>query len=432
MEIRQPPHKTGTSSNNISDQPYQTIRRCGIPWKIIITPLLVLAVGVGMTVGLAQTQPGDNVQTTDTTLVSGLVNPMLTVDDRSGRLKRITQSWKTDWTRHTIRYDEILSGGPPRDGIRSIDKPKFIAADLAASFLDNTEPVVVVDIEGDARAYPLQILMWHEIVNDTVGGVPVIVTFCPLCNSAIAFDRRFDGKTHEFGTSGLLRYSDLIMYDRTTESLWQQFTGEGVVGEKAGAYLRFLPASLVSFAEFRAAYPKGVVLSRDTGAMRSYGNNPYKGYDTIGNTPFMFRGPLDDRLPAMARVVSVSLAGIDIAYPVSILAERGVIHDGQAGPALVIFHTTGTNSALGASRIAEGEDVGATGIFEAKLGTQILSFHRKDNTIIDTETKSTWNILGHAIDGPLKGQRLTPIVHGDHFWFSWAAFKPKTILYQSG
>ena len=398
---------------------------------MIIATLLLLAGCVDRTDGLAQTQPPDALQRTDAQLVSGSTKPVLTVDDRSGQLKRITQSWNTDWTRHTIQYDEILSGGPPRDGIRSIDRPKFISLDLAAQFFDATEPVVVLDINGDARAYPLQILTWHEIVNDTVGGLPVVVTFCPLCNSAIAFDRRFDGKTHEFGTSGLLRYSDLIMYDRTTESLWQQFTGEGVVGEKAGANLRFLPASLVSFAEFRAAYPQGVVLSRDTGAMRSYGNNPYKGYDTIGNTPFMFRGTIDDRLPAMARVVSVSLDGIDIAYPVTTLAELGIIHDIQGGRSLVVFHTSGTNSALGAARIAEGADVGATGVFESRIADKTLTFHRTGNDIIDRETQSIWNILGHAVKGPLQGQRLTPIIHGDHFWFSWAAFKPNTILYQA-
>lgn len=385
---------------------------------------------VDVTVGHAQAQPRTTVLQTTAQPGSNLVKPILTIDNRSAQLQRITRNWNTDWTRHTIAYNEILSGGPPRDGIRSIDQPKFITVDLAASVLNATEPVVVLDINGDARAYPLQILTWHEIVNDTVGSVPVIVTFCPLCNSAIAFDRRFDGKTHEFGTSGLLRFSDLIMYDRTTESLWQQFTGEGVVGEKAGTYLQFVPASLISFAEFRTAYPHGIILSHDTGMIRAYGSNPYKDYDTIGNTPFMFRGLLDNRLPAMARVVSVSLKTVDIAYPLHILADRGVIHDIPAGYPLVVLHTTGTNSALGAPRIAEGEDVGATGVFDSRLGNQTLTFHRDGNKITDAETQSTWNILGHAIDGPLAGQRLTPIIHGDHFWFSWAAFKPKTIIYQ--
>ena len=417
-------HETG-----FSDRPSKTSRRLPFQLRGFIGILLTVALSGGMTTGYAQTQVDS--ATEGAKAISARTKPIMTVDDRSTRLKGITQNWKTDWMRHTIPYDEILSGGPPRDGIRSIDTPKFISSDLAASFLDATEPVIILNINGDARAYPIQILTWHEIVNDTVGGTPVVVTFCPLCNSAIAFDRRFDGSTHEFGTSGLLRYSDLIMYDRTTESLWQQFTGEGIVGEKAGYSLTFLPASLISFAEFREAYPQGAVLSRDTGTIRSYGNNPYKGYDTIGNTPFMFPGRLDERLPAMARVVTVSLKTVDIAYPLNILAERGIIHDVQDGRDLVVFHTSGTNSALGAARIAEGTDVGATGVFNPTVGGERLTFHRKGNDIIDQNTQSHWNIVGHAISGPLQGQRLTPIIHGDHFWFSWAAFRPDTILYSA-
>lgn len=354
---------------------------------------------------------------------------MLEIDDRSNQLRAITRNWKTDWTRHTIPYTEILSGGPPRDGIRSIDKPEFISNDLAASFLNYTEPVIAIDIDGDARAYPLQILTWHEIVNDKVGGIPIVVTFCPLCNSAIAFDRRIDANTYEFGTSGLLRFSDLIMYDRETESLWQQFTGEGIVGEKAGRSLKFLPASLISFAEFNAAYPQGKVLSRNTGVIRAYGNNPYKNYDTIGNTPFMFTGTLDTRLPAMARVVTLSLKTLDIAYPLSILTNQGIIHDVQGKQSLVLFHTTGTNSALGAAQISEGADVGSTGVFYPIADGKQLTFYKNQDSILDIQTKSTWNILGHATAGPLQGQSLPPVIHGDHFWFSWAAFKPHTILY---
>jgi hypothetical protein len=136
------------------------------------------------------------------------------------------------------------------------------------------------ELDGDARAYPLQILTRHEIVNDEVAGVPVAVTFCPLCNSAIVLDRRLDDMVLEFGTSGLLRFSDLVMYDRTTESLWQQFTGEGLVGDMAGRQLALLPSSLVSFADFRGAFPEGQILSNDTGFPFEYGLNPYAGYDT--------------------------------------------------------------------------------------------------------------------------------------------------------
>jgi hypothetical protein len=355
---------------------------------------------------------------------------ILTTDNRSDRLRSLTSDWNTNWALHTIDYSEILSGGPPRDGIPSIDDPQFVSPSEAETWLAGNEPVIFLDVNGDARAYPLQILTWHEIVNDTVGGVPVIVTFCPLCNSALVFDRRVDGETYEFGTSGLLRYSDLIMYDRTTESLWQQFTGDAIVGDKVGTRLTFLSSSIISFADFKAAHPDGPVLSRETGYSRRYGENPYVGYDTVDQNPFLFTAPLDERLLPMTRVVTISLNEVDVAYPLEILAEAGVIHDTQGGQDLVIFHTGGTASALDSQVIADGKDVGATAVFDPTLDGQKLTFSKQGEQIGDAETGSTWNILGQAIDGPLAGKQLTPIVHADHFWFSWAAFRPDTIIYQ--
>ena len=200
-----------------------------------------------------------------------------------------TFGWETDFSRHTVSYDEITSGGPPRDGIPPIDSPSFVSPDSAEEWLADKEPVIALEVNGDSRAYPLQILTWHEIVNDEVGGVPVTVTFCPLCNSALVFDRRLDGVVYDFGTSGNLRHSDLIMWDRQTESWWQQLTGEGIVGELAGRMLTFLPAPLVSFEDFRAASPDGKVLSRDTGHSQPYGSNPYAGYDRTDNPRSCFR-----------------------------------------------------------------------------------------------------------------------------------------------
>lgn len=358
---------------------------------------------------------------------------VLTGDTRPAQLQALTGSWNTNWERRTIEYDEVLSGGPPRDGIPSIDAPQFVNLDAAAQWLSDNEPVIALEIEGDARAYPLQVLTWHEIANDTVGGVPVVVTFCPLCNSALVFDRRVGDEVYEFGVSGLLRNSDLIMYDRTTESLWQQFTGEGIVGDHAGDQLTFLASSLVSFADFREAFPEGRVLSRETGFNRSYGRNPYEGYDTIGSNPFLFRGAIDGRLAAVERVVTVSLdaEAIDVAYPLSVLSQAGVINDSQGGQDLVVFFTPGTSSALGSGVIANAEDVGATGVFDPTVDGRSLTFQQKGDQIVDAETGSTWNILGQAIDGELTGESLQPIVHGDHFWFSWAAFRPDTIIYES-
>jgi hypothetical protein len=230
-----------------------------------------------------------------------------------------TSGWKTDFTRHSVPFSEIASGGPPKDGIPAIDKPEFVSASAADGWLKPQEPVILFSRGDDHRAYPVQILIWHEIVNDTVGGVPVAITFCPLCNTAIAFQRQVKDQVVTFGTTGKLRFSDLVMYDRQTESWWQQATGQAIVGSLTGTQLVPLPAQTISWAMFRDAFPGGKVLSRQTGHNHAYGENPYVGYDDVNSSPFLYRGPKDSRLRAMERVVTVSIDAEDVAYPFSVL-----------------------------------------------------------------------------------------------------------------
>ena len=340
-----------------------------------------------------------------------------------------TSGWDTDFRLHTVPYSQIKFV-IPRDNIPSIDNPKFVAPSEASAWLKDVEPVVAMEVDGDARAYPLQILTWHEIVNDDIGDVSVAVTFCPLCNSAIAFHRRLDGELLEFGISGNLRNSDLIMYDRQSHTWWQQFTGEGIVGKYAGRTLEHLPASIVSFADFAEAYPQGKVLSRDTGYVRQYGRNPYAGYDTADGNPFLFRGDLDGRLLPVERVIAVTLGDADVAFPLTILQDEGAINYDSGEHSIAVFHKFGTTSALDASSIAESRDVGAAGVFDSLLDNQKLTFGVNDGKIVDEQTGSTWDILGNAVGGPLAGKSLTPVVHGSHFWFAWAVFKPDTVVYQ--
>jgi hypothetical protein len=200
----------------------------------------------------------------------------------------------------------VRSGGPPPDGIPPIDDPRFEPADTVG-WLEDREPVLVIDVDGEARAYPIQIMTWHELVNDTFGDRPVTVSYCPLCNSAVAYDRRLPSQDLilDFGTSGRLYNSALVMYDRQTETLWSHFTGEGILGHLTGEVLELLPVATVSWAEFRDAHPQGLVLSRETGFERDYGRNPYPGYDDVDSSPFLFDGDADPRLPAQARVVAV-------------------------------------------------------------------------------------------------------------------------------
>ena len=341
-----------------------------------------------------------------------------------------TRGWETDFSRHTVPFEEILSGGPPRDGIPPIDEPKFIDFEEADRYLGNLEPVISFEINGDVRAYPLQILTWHEIVNDVVGGVPVAVTFCPLCNSAIVFDRTLDGVVHRFGTSGKLRHSDLVMWDRETESWWQQLTGEAIVGELAGKKLTFLAGPIVSWEDFKDANPGGKVLSQDTGFQRDYGRNPYVGYDRVGKPPFLFKGDLDGRLLPKERVVTVTVGNLDAAFPFSILAQEKVVNYNVGGRDLAVFFKPGTRSALDELLIGESDEIGASGLFEAELDGRKLTFNADGDEFIDNETGSTWNILGEAVKGPSAGQRLMPVVHTNSFWFAVAAFKPDTMIYQ--
>ena len=338
-------------------------------------------------------------------------------------------SWDTDFDVHSVPLGVFSAGGPPKDGIASIDDPKFISGDEAAVELIDREPVIAVELNGDVRAYPLGIITRHEIVNDVIGGVPVTVTFCPLCNSAIVYERELDGVVYDFGVSGVLRNSDLVMYDRQTESWWQQFTGEAIVGELTGALLNVVPSSLVSWSDYIATYPDGLVLSRDTGFSFDYGFNPYVAYDS-DERPFLFSGEPDDRLSPIERVVAVELNGDTIAYPFTLLEQIRVAHDTVGGESIVVFHQSGTASALDARDIANARDVGASGVFLPEADGQPLTFRAEDDAIIDNETGSRWNILGLALEGPLAGSQLAPVAHGDHFWFAWAAFHPETRIYE--
>lgn len=337
---------------------------------------------------------------------------------------------RTDFTRHTVHLDEIFSGGPPKDGIPSVDKPRFVSPIDAARWLDPREPVIVFQHRGDARAYPLQILIFHEIVNDVVGSLPVAVTFCPLCNASIVFDRKLSGTVLDFGTTGKLRKSDLVMYDRKTESWWQQFTGEGIVGHHSGAKLVQLPSAIVSFGDFRVAYPLGRVLSRETGYVRQYGRNPYRGYDRIDDQPFLLKDPVDPRLPAMERVLGISKDGATRIYPISVLDTHAVINDQIGKEPVVVLSREGLLSPLDAESIRDSREIRAAVAYSRLVKGRIAVFEKRAGNIIDRETGSRWNIFGHAISGPLQGSRLAPVDSGVHFAFAWLAFYPESEIFR--
>jgi len=323
--------------------------------------------------------------------------------------------------------NKIISGGPPPDGIPALDHPTFVrAADV--NFLKRREPVLALQIGDDARAYPIEIMTWHEIANDTVAGVPVAITYCPLCNSAIAYDRRLDQRVLDFGTSGKLYNSALVMYDRQTESLWSHFTAQAIAGVLTGTQLQTFPVATVSWGDWRRAHPHGLVLSRDTGYDRPYGQNPYPGYDDVNSAPFLYHGEVDGRLAAKEHVTGLRSGDDAIAILDSDLKHHPVIETSLGGRDVVVWRKPGTASALDDSTLANGKDVGATGAFEPLVDGQHLTFERTKTGFRDHETASTWDGLGNATRGPLTGHSLTPIEHVDTFWFAWAAFHPNTRI----
>lgn len=327
-----------------------------------------------------------------------------------------------------IDLDHLISGGPPPDGIPPIDQPAFQSAEKV-DWLSDTEPVLSLTVAGETRAYPLQIMTWHEIVNDTVGGTPVTVTYCPLCNSGVAFLREVDGRRFDFGTSGFLFADNLVMYDRQTQSLWPQLTGQASVGALTGTQLEAIPMGVVGWSQFRSAHPEAKVLTRDTGHDRDYGRNPYVGYDLPdgGLLVPLPDGP-DERLPVKARVIGIRIGDEALAIQRDQVADDGVMTAEVGGKELTVWQVPGQSSALDTEQIPEGQDIGSVAVFRTQVDGRDLTWRRVDDGFVDDQTGSRWSILGQAVTGPLEGTQLDAQRHLDTFWFAWVAFQPDTAL----
>ncbi len=328
-----------------------------------------------------------------------------------------------------IDPEDLVSGGPPPDGIPAINAPRFEQADQV-DWLEDDEAVLSLTVSGETRAYPLRVMTWHEIVNDVVGGTPVAVTYCPLCNSGVAFERTVaDRGVLTFGTSGLLYADNLVMYDRQTESLWPQLTGQASVGELTGTELVAIPMGTVAWRDFVAADPTAQVLSQNTGFDRPYGTNPYSGYDDPdGQLLFGLPTDLDTRLPIKERVVGLVDGSVSVAVVRSHLAGRDPLEVTVGKRRLVVWHRPGQASALDTDTIAGGADIGTVAVFVPVLDGERLHFTSDDEGFVDRETGSRWNVLGRATAGPLRGAELEPYRHLDTFWFAWASFHIDTSV----
>jgi hypothetical protein len=316
----------------------------------------------------------------------------MSVDASLGTLSADPIGWRLEWPRtdfskHSVSFAGIKSGGPPKDGIPAIDAPRFERladgkATGSSAALGDTEPVIALSIGEDARAYPLRVLIWHEIANDIVGGTPVVVTYCPLCNAALVFERAVDGRVLDFGTTGKLRHSDLVMYDRQTESWWQQFTGEAIVGAMIGRHLRLIPSRLESFDRFRQRFPQGKVLIPNNPNARNYGRNPYVGYDATGHRPFLYDGSLPEGIEPMERIVAVETAPArHEAWTLALLRHRGTVQSAD----LLIQWQPGQTSALDKASIPAGRDVG-----------NVIVRRQQGDRLVDVPYDVTFAFVFHA------------------------------------
>lgn len=352
------------------------------------------------------------------------------IDNRDSNLKSLTSTWSTNWKKHSVDYSDLLSGGPPRDGIPPLDKPIFTSIKEAKSWLNDNDALIFVKINDKSKAYALKILIWHEIVNDTLDEEKILVTFCPLCNASFVYSRIIDNKEYTFGTSGLLRHSDLVMFDRQSESLWQQFSGDAIIGDKTGITLDSINSSILSFKDIYTQYPNTKILSKNTGFYRSYGKNPYIGYDNINSSPFLLKDKSDLRLLPMRRVSTLEINNKSIVYSHKILKNKNLVNDIFEKSNIVVFYKENLLSVLDKKDISESKLIASTKVYNRRVGQSILEFYYKDGFYYDKETNSKWNFFGKALEGKFKNTQLFEFSSGNHFWFSYSIFKKNTLIYK--
>jgi len=317
----------------------------------------------------------------------------------------------TNGISHIIPLDEIKSGGPPKDGIPSIDNPKFLSAS-EAEFVSDDDIVIGLNVNGQARAYPLFILVWHEIVNDNISGVPVAVTYCPLCYTTQVFERTIDSRETEFGTSGKLYNSNLVMYDRNTDSMWSQAMGKAVVGPLTGYELKRVPFDLAKWSDWKKLYPDTMVLSTNTGHSRPYGSDPYGDYYTDSQIYFPVKNS-DDRMHPKEVILGFDHDESFKAYKLSDIESQKIINDDINGQDLVLVSIVPY----------------AVHAFDRVVDKQVLEFALDGDTIVDKQTGTRWSLEGTAISGALEGKQLKRLPFNPGFWFEWVAFHPATEVY---
>ncbi len=364
----------------------------------IIAPTLIVIVGIAFSVLILFPMPDNTSNSTP-------------LESHTDLKSQETTIMETNGIKHIIPLDKIKGGGPPKDGIPSIDNPQF--TDVSnANFMSDSDTVIGLHINGESKAYPLFILVWHEIVNDTIGGTPVSVTYCPLCYTNQVFERIINGEEVEFGTSGKLYNSNLLMYDRLTDSYWSQALGTAVTGELTGYDLTLVPFDVITWNDWKTIYPDTLVLTTDTGHIRSYATDPYGNYYTEPNIIFPV-DHRDDRMHPKEIIIGFNQDNIYKAYKQNDIESSVVINDFIGDAPLLLVSLFSQNSRA----------------FDRNVDGEILDFQYVDGKIIDVQTNSEWNYSGLSVSGIYDGRQLDRIPIEPGFWFEWVAFHPNTLVY---
>jgi len=334
------------------------------------------------------------------------------ITDKSLEIETEGDIMITNGVKHLVPLDKILGGGPPKDGIPSIDKPKFTSVEEADKWLNDDDLVLGLVRNGVARAYPFRIMNWHEIVNEKIKNEAILITYCPLCRTGLAFESKINNEEVEFGTSGKLFNSNLVMYDRKTDSYWSQVTGQAIVGELTGMKLKRIALDTLPWQNWKEEHPDSLILSRDTGHIRDYNRDPYAGYEKRSSVLFPLENR-DDRLHSKTIVVGIELNGKQKAYPQEDVRKVGLINDEFADTQLLVVFDE-------ASAVVK--------IFERELEGNVLEFKLENKKLIDNNGDE-WSFYGEGL-GEAEGKELKPVLtDGGSFWFSWFSFFPDTELF---
>ncbi|MEH0157608.1 DUF3179 domain-containing protein [Limibacter armeniacum] len=323
----------------------------------------------------------------------------------------------------------------PKNAFKSIDYPTFINNEQAKKSYDFNEVAVIVSVGREHKAYPLSMLLYHPVINDRIGGKAIAVTYCPLTDAVNVWRRDFVHKGMpreiDFSVSGLLRNSNTVLYDRVSESWWQQFTGKAMVGEFAGISLEPISSIRMTMGDFWNAYPYGLAVSpKAKDPVIPYGTTPYYKYDqAFREKPLFLRHMPDSPLMAMERVVGIEIIGKHIVYPFSEIEKMGALNDKPMDMFVTIFYQEGVKSALDEKDISKSKSIGAIAAYSAFQSGQLLTFKKEGKLFKDEETGSLWRFDGTCIDGALKGEKLKPLKSQNSFAFAQMVFYPKSLIY---